>query len=167
MKDPESVEPATNRETKLGFKPMDEGAARAIAGWHYEGMYAFYDMEQDAEDLAELLDPRSRADHYYAVTGERGDLVGFFSFEREADAVVIGLGLRPDLTGQGRGQAFLQAGLKFARGTYGPTAFRLSVASFNQRAIRVYHKAGFLDAGVFMNETNGGEYEFLRMVKKA
>jgi len=164
MKDSESDEPATNREMKLRFMPMDEGVARAIAGWHYEGRYAFYDMEPDAVDLAELLDPRSWPERYYAVLDEQGDLVGFISFEREAGEVEIGLGLRPDLTGQGRGRAFLEAGLAFAREKFGPVAFRLSVATFNRRAIRVYHQAGFVDAGLFMNETNGGQYEFLRMV---
>ncbi|MBN1483850.1 MAG: GNAT family N-acetyltransferase [Chloroflexia bacterium] len=135
---------------------MDENCAHTIAGWHYEGVYAFYDMGRDIEDLQELLDPHSWTERYYAVTDEQGELVGFFCFEHEADAVAIGLGLRPDLTGQGRGLAFLEAGLEFARGRFGATTFRLSVATFNQRAIRVYRRAGFQDAGVFVNETNGG-----------
>jgi ribosomal-protein-alanine N-acetyltransferase len=55
------------------LRPMDEDCARAIAGWHYEGIYAFYDMEQDAEDLQELLDPRSWTGRYYSVsTAGRG-----------------------------------------------------------------------------------------------
>ena len=148
------------------FRPMDENSAQAIAGWHYEGIYAFYDMERDREDLQELLEPRSWAERYYAVTDEQGNLVGFFCFEQEPEAVVIGLGLRPDLTDQGLGQAFLEAGLAFARERFGPATFRLSVATFNQRAIRVYRRAGFQDAGVFMNETNGGQYEFLRMERE-
>lgn len=152
---------------KFEFKPMDENCAHIIAGWHYEGIYTFYDMEQDVEDLEELLDPRSWVDHYYAVTDKRGDLVGFFCFEREREAVDIGLGLRPDLVGRGWGQAFLEAGLEFAREKYRPTTFTLSVATFNQRAINVYRKVGFADLEIFMNETNGGQYEFLRMTKEA
>jgi ribosomal-protein-alanine N-acetyltransferase len=152
---------------KFEFKPMDENCAHIIAGWHYEGIYAFYDMEQDVKDLEELLDPRSWVDHYYAVADERGDLIGFFCFEREREAVDIGLGLRPDLTGRGWGQAFLEAGLEFAREKYRPTTFTLSVATFNQRAINVYRKAGFKDLEIFVNETNGGRYEFLRMTRKA
>jgi [ribosomal protein S18]-alanine N-acetyltransferase len=151
---------------RFEFKPMDEVCARAIAGWRYEGVYAFYDMDQDAEDLAELLNPRNWIDHYYAVTGEGGELVGFFSFEREQEAVIIGLGLRPDLTGGGWGRAFLEAGLEFAREKYKPVRFTLSVATFNQRAIKVYRKAGFADVEVYMNETNGGRYEFLRMARE-
>ncbi len=144
--------------------PMNEVYARAIAGWHYDGIYAFYDMDQDQEDLAELLSPASWAEHYYAVL-DGDELVGFFCFEREDNAVVIGLGLRPDCTGKGLGLSFMQAGLDFAGQRYHRAEFRLTVATFNQRAIRLYERLGFEAAGTFMNETNGGQYEFLRMVK--
>jgi ribosomal-protein-alanine N-acetyltransferase len=75
------------------FQPMDADCAHAITRWHYEGIYAFYDMKQDVEDLEELLDPRSWSDRYYAVTDDQGDLIGFFCFERRQQVVVIGLGL--------------------------------------------------------------------------
>jgi ribosomal-protein-alanine N-acetyltransferase len=152
---------------KFEFRPLDEGCAQAIASWHYGGIYAFYDMEQDVEDLEELLDPRSWDDRYYAVTDEQGELIGFFCFELEGKAVVVGLGLSPDLTGRGWGQAFFEAGLEFAREKYRPANFTLSVATFNQRAITVYRRAGFEDVEIFVNETNGGRYEFLRMAREA
>jgi ribosomal-protein-alanine N-acetyltransferase len=43
----------------------------------------------------------------------------------------------------------------------------LSVATFNQRAINVYRKVGFEDLEVFVNKTNSGQYEFLRMAREA
>jgi ribosomal-protein-alanine N-acetyltransferase len=146
---------------------MDEAAAEAIAGWHYEGSYAFYDMDQDAEDLAELLDPEAWTDRYYAVKDEAEALVGFFCFEKEEGTVILGLGLRPDLTGGGLGAGFVEAGLDFAREKYAPATFRLSVATFNRRAIAVYRKVGFKDEALFTNETNGGQYEFLSMTRPA
>jgi len=152
---------------KFNFQPMEQHHAHAIAGWHYQGPYAFYDMERDPEDLEELVDPSSWNDYYYAVTDDLGDLVGFFSFDREKDVVVIGLGLKPELTGKGWGQAFFEAGLAFAREKYHPVTFMLSVASFNQRAINVYRRAGFEDVEVFMNEINGDQVQFLRMARGA
>ena len=149
------------------FKLMNESYAHAIANWHYEGIYAFYDMDQDIKDLEELLDPHSWRGKYCAVVNERGELIGFFCFEKEDEAVVIGLGLKPDCTGERLGQAFVEAGLEYAKQKFDPATFRLSVATFNQRAIRVYEKVGFKADGVFMNETNGGQYEFLRMVREA
>lgn len=53
-------------ERRLNFvvRPLTWEDAQAIAAWHYEGIYAFYDMDQDPEDLAQLLDPASWADGY-------------------------------------------------------------------------------------------------------
>jgi ribosomal-protein-alanine N-acetyltransferase len=151
---------------RFTFRQMNEQEARAIARWHYEGPYAFYDMDQDADDLAELLNPRSWEEKYYAVLDEQGELAGFFTFTKDGEAVEIGLGLRPDLTGKGKGVGleFVQAGLEFAKSEYAVSAFRLRVATFNRRAVRVYEKAGFRPVRVFMQETNGGKHEFLEMV---
>jgi ribosomal-protein-alanine N-acetyltransferase len=155
------------REMQFKLEPMDENHARAIANWHYEGIYAFYDMEQDVKDLAELLTPRNWPDTYYAVVDEHDELVGFFCFEQEDETVAIGLGLRPDCTGKDLGQAFVEAGLEFAKEKFHPATFCLSVATFNDRAIKVYRRVGFKPDRVFVNETNGGQYEFLQMVKGA
>ncbi len=38
------------------FTPMTEARAYAIVAWHYEGPYAFYDVEQDPADVREFLD---------------------------------------------------------------------------------------------------------------
>ena len=135
--------------------------------WHYDGVYAFYDMDQDPEDQDELLNPHSWEETYHSVVDETGVLEGFFCFEKTGDGLDIGLGLRPDLTGKGLGMAFLEAGLVFAREKFRPSFFQLEVATFNQRAIRVYEKGGFTPTEVFMNETNGGLYEFVRMVRPA
>ncbi|MED4585234.1 GNAT family protein [Brevibacillus choshinensis] len=64
----------------------------------------------------------------------------------------IGLGMKPELTGQGFGQAFLKWGIDFALQHYSPSQLRLSVAAFNQRAIRQYSKVGFREVGSFQNK---------------
>lgn len=154
------------------LQPMTGEDARAIAAWHYDGTYAFYDADQDPEDLADLLNPASWTDGYIAAYGQAGELVGFFSFNREdsgdeGGTVTVGLGLRPDLTGRGLGLVFLEAGLEYARRRYHPRTFRLFVATFNQRGIRVYERAGFIAVRTFLNRTNGSEYEFLEMTRPA
>jgi ribosomal-protein-alanine N-acetyltransferase len=75
--------------------------------------------------------------------------------------------MRPDLTGRGLGLAFVEAGLAFARETFAPASFRLSVATFNRRAIAVYARAGFRPRGTFSSHTNGGEHDFLVMTRPA
>jgi [ribosomal protein S18]-alanine N-acetyltransferase len=149
------------------FAPMTQDYPQAIVGWHYEAPYSFYDMDADADDLREFLDAASWPETYFAALDERGDLVGFFSFKKEAYVLEIGLGLRPDLTGQGIGLAFVQAGLAFARERFAHRSFRLRVATFNQRAIRVYERAGFRPTRTFVQDTNGASCEFLEMVRIA
>ncbi len=142
---------------------MAQADAEAVAGWHYPEPFSFYDWPADEDDLAELLDPGRRGEAYYAVEDEDGELVGHFSFRPEGRTLVIGLGLRPDLTGLGLGGGFLAAGLDYGRERFAPERFSLAVATFNERAIKVYERAGFERAHVYMHRTNGADWEFVEM----
>lgn len=147
--------------------PMTLTDVEQIAAWRYEGQYAFYNMENDQEDLDEFTDPRNWENTYYAVTDEAGTLIGFYCLQCEGSTVVVGLGMRPDLTGKGLGLSFLETGLQFASEQFSASAYRLSVAAFNQRAINLYTKAGFQPTRTYRNRTNGGEYDFLEMTREA
>jgi len=149
------------------FTPMSDDDARAIAGWRYPAPYDFYDMQRDPEDLLELLNPDLRAGVYWSVRNERGELVGIFTCLVVGSVAEIGLGLHPKLTGRGLGLGFLLAGLAFARQKHAPTQFRLQVAAFNKRAIRVYERAGFVRTHSLIQRMNGGEHEFIEMVRDA
>ena len=152
---------------KFEFRKMSDEEAQQIAGWRYDPPYDFYDAVSDQDDLAELLDPLRRAEDYFSAFDEEDVLVGFFQFERDGSVVEVGLGLRPDLTGKGLGRGFLLAGLDFARRSFSPDVFRLSVATFNERAIKVYEGVGFVPGRTYPHETNGGVYEFLGMERRA
>jgi len=149
------------------FRKMEDEEATQISTWHYDPPYDFYDATSDPDDLKELLDPKRRKDAYFSVFDDHGVLVGFFQFEREGTRVDIGLGMRPDLTGRGLGGEYLRAGLEFARRRFSPERFTLSVATFNEHAILVYERAGFRRNTVYRHNTNGGEYLFLSMARKA
>ncbi|WP_186577995.1 GNAT family N-acetyltransferase [Aquibacillus kalidii] len=146
------------------FEIMTQEQAEDIAfNWHYDGEYSFYDMEADKEDLDEFIDPEKRGDLKYAVINN-DELIGFFSVNAVEDKTCdIGVGMRPDLTGRGKGLDFLKAGLEFVIKEYKPAKITLSVATFNQRAIKVYRKLGFNDINTFMQDTNGSTFEFLKM----
>lgn len=89
----------------------------------------------------------------------------FFSFREQGQTVEVGLGLRPDLTGKGLGRAFLDAGMTFGEEHFSVGVWSLNVATFNARAIRLYEYVGFTPLHTFLQRTNGGEYEFLHMVR--
>jgi ribosomal-protein-alanine N-acetyltransferase len=114
--------------------------------------------------LRELLEPARRGEAYWAVREDADELVGYFDFKPQGEGTLeIGLGLRPDLTGRGLGASFLLAGLEFARARFAPERFTLAVATFNERAITVYERAGFARGHVYMHWTNGAEWEFMEM----
>ena len=60
-----------------------------------------------------------------------------------------------------------EKGLDFARAHFAPERFVLAVATFNERAITVYERAGFARDRVYMHWTNGAEWEFLEMSRQA
>ncbi len=151
----------------LSFEAMSQADAEAIADWHYEPPYDFYDARTDEENLAHLLDQQRRIDRSFSVRDESGDLIGFFTYAREDETIVVGVGLHPDRTGRGLGQRFVEAGLEFARARYAPRRFKLSVAEFNERALAVYERVGFVRTRSFLDETNGTTHAFLEMERPA
>jgi RimJ/RimL family protein N-acetyltransferase len=130
---------------------MDGAAAREIVAWHYEAPYDIYDLGlEDEEQVVNcFLDPENA---YHAIFDQTGSLAAYCCFGAEGQvpgghysdpALDVGLGVRPDLTGQGLGSAFVCAVLRFAQRELAPAAFRVTVAEFNERAVRVWKKAGF------------------------
>lgn len=158
------------------FTPITAGDAREIMTWRYEEPYNIYNLEEE-DDPAEMLDRRSP---YYAVRDEQGQLIGFFAYGSsayvwdggephlysEGKTITIGLGMRPDLTGRGLGLAFVEAGLDFARKHFAPERFRLYVLTFNERAIRVYERAGFERASIYVQHSPDGDRDFLEMQRR-
>jgi hypothetical protein len=55
----------------------------------------------------------------------------------------------------------LAAGLEFGRERFAPDAFRVTVASFNTRALRVVTSLGFRPASTFTATTDGRRFEIL------
>jgi RimJ/RimL family protein N-acetyltransferase len=162
---------------RFSFSLLAEDDVRAIITWRYEGEYAIYNWQSE-DDPAEMLDRRSP---HFAVKDEQGELVGFFAFGSSAqvwdsgephlysenNTITVGLGMRPDLTGKGLGPGFVQAGLDFAREQFNPDYFRLYVMTFNERAIRVYERAGFERAGIYVRRNAVyGDRDFLEMRRK-
>jgi len=152
---------------KVKITPMSQADALATTEWRYPEPYSFYDRTADPDDAALVLDANRRKGRFFSARDETGKLIGFFEFQQKGNDVVIGLGLHPELTGRGLGRGFLEAGIAFALKKFRPARFRLSVASFNRRAIKVYERAGFTTTRSFDHETNGGVYRFLEMTRPA
>ena len=124
--------------------PLTDEHAAEISGWQYEFPYEWYDTSNDPRKV-ELFAHPARREGLRAVVGDDGELIGFFNFVREGDEVRLGLGMHPELTGRGLAQPFIQAGLDYATLEWRPRKFRLWVASWNERALRAYRRAGFVE----------------------
>jgi RimJ/RimL family protein N-acetyltransferase len=137
---------------------MERAEVDEMATWRYDPPYDFYDDSGES---------RNNPERYFAARDDDGVLLGFYYFEEKADALDYGLGLRPDLTGRGLGLEFFRAGLEFGRERYRPPLIRLYVAAFNERAIKVYERAGFRETGRHMRSFDRwGEVEFVEMEER-
>jgi [ribosomal protein S18]-alanine N-acetyltransferase len=140
---------------KLTIVPATDALFEERARWRYEPPYDVYD-----DDGEPVLNP----ERFYQARDEEGRLAGFYYFEPVGSVIKYGLGLRPELTGRGLGLEFVKAGLEFARRTFGPQRIVLDVASFNERAIKVYERAGFRITGRRIRDLGGhGAVEFVDM----
>lgn len=74
------------------------------------------------------------------------------------------MGIKPNLCGQGLGLNFFSSGLEFARSKLSSKGFRLTVATFNQRAIKVYERIGFKKVNSFERISENGKIKFLVMI---
>jgi ribosomal-protein-alanine N-acetyltransferase len=152
---------------KFIFTPMNEKFANDIANWHYDDVYSFYDMTADEDDLRILMDTNNWQNIIKAVLSEDDELVGWASFYTENDEFWLSLGLRPDLTGRGVGKEFVTQCLKYATLQYESIehTIKLHVALFNQRAIQVYERAGFIATNKTVRDTPIGQVDFIEMEK--
>ena len=151
---------------RFSFQPMNETFADDIVrNWHYDGRYAFYDMDADEDDLAIFMDRDYWREATRAVVNETGELVAWATFYAAEDGFWLSLGLRPDLTGHGLGESFVNACIEHATARYSipENLIRLAVARFNERAIKVYRRAGFIESGHEVRNTQIGEIPFIIM----
>ncbi|MGO0061231.1 GNAT family N-acetyltransferase [Brevibacillus fluminis] len=141
------------------IQEMDERNARMIAAWHYPPPYDFYNLGSSPEAVAEMLEH-----DYYTIYTEDNELLGFYclgpsaqvpaghqsdAYAADTPTIDIGIGMRPDLTGKGFGFEFFSIVLGAVKEAHPHASVRLTVASFNKRAIRLYENCGFAKTAEF------------------
>lgn len=159
-------------EMQFNINEMSENHAKEISAWTYNEPYSIYDGDGSEEFIKELMDGS-----YFSVVDENDDPIGYYCFGVSAQVpagkqyqvyddvgfIDVGLGMRPDLCGKGNGYVFFINGLKFAENEFSSKKFRLTVAAFNERAIKLYEKIGFIKTVTFVRELSDGNTTFLVM----
>ncbi|MEM8809231.1 MAG: GNAT family N-acetyltransferase [Cyanobacteria bacterium P01_G01_bin.38] len=145
------------------FQSLKKRHALAILSWRYPAPYDVYNFapETHQADLRYLIDPKNA---FFAILNRQGELEGYCSFGADgqvpggnysAQALDLGMGIRPDLVGQGRGKAYVLAVARYGTQRYQTRQLRVTIAAFNQRAQRVWQKLGFEPVETFEKIEDG------------
>jgi ribosomal-protein-alanine N-acetyltransferase len=123
--------------------------ASSVVGWRYRDRWSVYDLMSPAGILDEL-------NLYWAVTDTSGALTGFVCVEAAARVqglnadprfVDVGVGMDPDLVGQGIGPVFGEAALGHVGRLCPEKSMRAVIQAWNVRSQRFALKQGFIDVG--------------------
>ncbi|GAK43329.1 hypothetical protein TCA2_5825 [Paenibacillus sp. TCA20] len=146
---------------------MSEEHAAEICTWQYEPPYNIYGWlpwEQMKALEIEFGDPKLRDTQYLSIVNDTGELYGFAQLFPLAGVTRLGLGLRPDLCGQGLGAPFVSSIVQEAAARQPQNEIDLEVLTWNKRAIRTYEKAGFAIHDTYERLTPEGPKLFFCMV---
>ncbi|MDV4152285.1 GNAT family N-acetyltransferase [Clostridium sp. AL.422] len=160
---------------ELNIKKINYKEAKEISKWIYNEPYTMYSMDGSDDCIDEILN-----EMYFSAFDKENNLIGYYCFGESAkvptgnefgvydckDSIDIGLGIKPILCGQGLGLKFLCEGINFAKNKLLAKRIRLTVASFNQRAIKVYKRAGFVKVHSFERIAEAGRTDFQVMIKE-
>lgn len=147
--------------------PMQEEHAELICDWQYDPPYNIYSWlpwEQMKALEVEFGDPQLRKEQYAVVLGEDEQICGFAQYFPLEGVTRIGLGMHPDRCGHGQGKAFVLAIVQEAIRRNPANEIDLEVLTWNDRAIRVYLKAGFVTKDTYERQTPSGLKPFYCMV---
>jgi [ribosomal protein S18]-alanine N-acetyltransferase len=131
---------------------INKKTAEEITKWEYDPPYDIYNHspENITHQIEYMIDKEQR---FYIFKDPQEILLGFFSIGKDGqvqdgdyseDAIDIGIGIRPDLTGNGNGSVFVQKTIEAIQEQYPGKKLRVTVADFNSRAKAVWEKNGFL-----------------------
>jgi GNAT superfamily N-acetyltransferase len=150
-------------DASLRCRPLAADDLPLLCSWRHAGPGAFYDLVPgDEERAAQALSADSP--HFVLIDADQA-VLGYFCVGSAArvaggrydeSAVDLGLVLRPDLAGAGRGSVWTPAVLDFVARRFGRRV-RVTIAAGNRPALRLAGRLGFRVAGGFGGFRHGGQ----------
>lgn len=151
----------------MKFRSLSTSDAEAISRWRYADEWSAYDIPDESMEssVKYMTDPGNR--FFGAYEGE--ELVGFCSIGTDGQvpggaydgsATDVGFGVRPDLVGNHGGVMFLRSVIGFVGPEIGGGSLRVTIASWNERALRAARGAGFVPQAAF-HRSDGKQFSVL------
>lgn len=150
----------------MRMEELTERHAREICDWKYDGEYAIYNYlpwSRACDEQWGITVAAKREKEFFAVMDDTDCFCGYIRMLENDGYTWIGVGLKPSLCGQGLGSTLMEIVKQQCAKLYPGQIIALEVRSFNKRAIKCYHKAGFRITEVYQKETPLGQGEFIRM----
>lgn len=146
----------------MKFQKLSQRNAQHIAyRWKYKDIYSGYSLSKDQNALQEFISQKLRKQNYYEIIDEN-KLIGYLHVEEKDDGIWVNFGMRPDRTGQGKGQEFLDGITQFVHDTFGiDKPLMLAVSLFNERAIHLFKKNKFYDIQTRKFNMKDGQFDYV------
>jgi len=153
----------------IEVRPFTENDAINVCDWIYNNSLEIYNLPSWNEAISKNYsftkeDVRNKEFLSFYI---KDQLMGYGRLIIKNKEVVLGIGMKPDLCGQGLGTKAFQLLIAEAKKRYGDCGQTLLVRKFNKRAIRCYQNCGFIVLKEVKIMTRQGIDDiFLKMILK-
>ncbi len=146
-------------------KKFTQLEAIKICSWKYEYPYDIYNFpswEVVKNQKWAMSEPEKRNTQFHSVYSEN-ELLGYFRIVDLKDYYMLGLGLKPEYCSKGYGSKLMKLILEYLSSINEKCCIHLEVREFNERAIKCYERAGFVQKDKYVKETLMGKDIFILM----
>lgn len=150
----------------LSVKEFTEEHAKEICNWEHKGEYSIYNYpswEQISNEKWGITIGQKRKSEFYSVVDDCNCLCRYMRLMNKNEYILVGIGLKPCLCGQGLGKTLMKIVKNQCKNLYPHKKIVLEVRSFNKRAIKCYKSIGFNIVDSYKKHTPIEDGEFLRM----
>jgi len=147
---------------KYKFRLRTEEDVKEFLTWKFEGIYSFYDNDIQKEKIDYYLESVNK-ENLFSIYDSEDKLIGNCEYEIIDGDFVFGVQLKPELTSKGLGESVIRDIIEYAKNNYNHETLHLGVVKFNERAIRLYTRVGFVVEEEMVWNIRGNDYEAVIM----
>lgn len=144
----------------MEIKELSINNAKEICEWKYENEYSIYNYPNWEFVVKNNWALYSKPNEFKAIY-LNNEFIAYYRLVNKEEHIIIGLGIKPSLCGQGLGHNIVELIKKNTTGI-----LRLEVREFNKRAIKCYESCGFKIIDKYFKKTLIGDDNFILMEYK-